>query len=340
MKWATMVAPLALAALAAAPAGANDSTSELAAGGLVLTKSAAIEMRSEDLYISEARVRVRYSFVNTTPAPITVTVAFPLPNITTNGYDDMFSVPVDSATDFLGFSTLVDGQPVKMQLEQRAMQRGLDRTALLRRLGVPLAPWRKATGAALSRLPRARQDELVKLGLAVDSQDQDQGPTVRLHLEGVWTLKTTFYWTQTFPPGRPLAVEHSYTPSVGSYVTTELAPLRPSPDPDQAKAQAKARRDYCVGDDLMATVRDSQKPPATMPLYYDNYLEYVLVTGANWKGPIGDFHMTIDKGSAANLVSFCGEGVRKTRPTTFEVRYANFTPARNVKVLLLKPRPN
>lgn len=118
MKPLTPLALAATASLAATVAGANDSTSELAAGGLVLTKSAAIEMRSEDLYISESRVRVRYSFVNTTPAPITTTVAFPLPDITTNGYDDVFAVPVDSATDFLSFSTLVDGKPVKMQIEQ------------------------------------------------------------------------------------------------------------------------------------------------------------------------------------------------------------------------------
>jgi hypothetical protein len=40
----------------------------------------------------------------------------------------------------------------------------------------------------------------------------------------------------------------------------------------------------------------------------------VLVTEANWKAPIGDFHMVIDKGAPANLVSFCGTGVRKTGP--------------------------
>ncbi|RYF94972.1 MAG: DUF4424 domain-containing protein, partial [Caulobacteraceae bacterium] len=45
------------------PAGAalaNDSTAELAAGGLVLKKTDSIEMRSEDLYISQKEVVVRY----------------------------------------------------------------------------------------------------------------------------------------------------------------------------------------------------------------------------------------------------------------------------------------
>jgi hypothetical protein len=49
--------------------------------------------------------------------------------------------------------------------------------------------------------------------------------------------------------------------------------------------------------------------------------------------------MTIDKGAADNLVSFCGTGVTKTGPTTFEVHYKNFTPTSNVSVLLIPARP-
>ena len=46
-------------------------------------------------------------------------------------------------------------------------------------------------------------------------------------------------------------------------------------------------------------------------------LDYVLTTGGNWAlGTIGDFKLTIDKGDPENLVSFCGENVKKTGPTT------------------------
>ena len=44
-------------ALLALPALANDSTAELRAGGLVLTRTNNIEMRCEDLFISAAQVR-------------------------------------------------------------------------------------------------------------------------------------------------------------------------------------------------------------------------------------------------------------------------------------------
>ena len=89
----------------------------------------------------------------------------------------------------------------------------------------------------------------------------------------------------------------------------------------------------------MSTVGAAFKAhPNALP-YHDEYVDYVLVTGANWKLPIGDFRMTIDKGHAANLVSFCGAGVTKTGPTTFQVHYTNFTPTSDVKVLVLVPNP-
>jgi len=47
----------------------------------------------------------------------------------------------------------------------------------------------------------------------------------------------------------------------------------------------------------------------------------------------------VDKGAPANLVSFCADGVKKISPTQFEVRHTNFTPTRNVSIVILQPRP-
>src|ERR1700728_2378747 len=87
---------LALAPASAAGAWANDSSAELATGGLVLTKNPAIEMRAEDLFISPTAVRVNYRFANTSPKDVTVLVAFPMPDITTEGVDDMISIPTQT----------------------------------------------------------------------------------------------------------------------------------------------------------------------------------------------------------------------------------------------------
>ena len=68
----------------------------------------------------------------------------------------------------------------------------------------------------------------------------------------------------------------------------------------------------------------------------DSWLDYTLVTGANWSGPIGEFRLVVDKGSEDNVVSFCADGVRRISPTQFEVRYSNYTPTRDLNVLIIE----
>jgi hypothetical protein len=324
---------------AATSAAANDSSAEMPAGGLVLTKNASIEMRGEDLYISARQVRVRYRFANTSGKDVTILVAFPMPDITTNGVEDMISVPTKSPTNILGFSTTVDGRPVHAQVEQKVLKNGVDRTAYLRALSVPLAPHLRSTAAALDRLPKARQDELLKLGLAAPD-DYDAGKGYEHHLGPTWTLKTTFFWRQTFPAGREIEVDHRYQPSVGESVGTAWQ------DPTYAAASqhAGARRRYCIDDDFLAGIaraRQARKPAGKPPVVgagmSELRIDYVLSTGANWKAPIGDFRMVVDKGDPANRISFCADGVRKISSTQFEVRHANFTPVRDVEILILKP---
>ncbi len=317
-----------------AQAMANDSTSELAAGGLVMTKNEAIELRSEDLFISAKRVRVQYQFVNTAPQDVTVTVAFPMPDLTVLSSDEMLGVPTDSPTNILGFKTLVDGKPVTAELEQKVIRNGKDRTALLRDLGIPLAPHLAATNHALDRLPTAQQDQLLRLGLAAPD-DYDNGKGMEHHLAATWTLKSTYYWTQTFPAGRELTVEHQYQPAVGASASTLWGSLDWPKDPNYA-AQ---RRHYCVDDPFVAAAEHTRRPRDFGPPFSEQRIEYILTTGANWKGPIKDFRLVVDKGEPANLVSFCGEGVRKIGPTTFEVRYSDYTPKRDLSVLILVRHP-
>ena len=70
---------------------------------------------------------------------------------------------------------------------------------------------------------------------------------------------------------------------------------------------------------------------------YETWISYILTTGQNWYGSIGTFHLTVDKGATDNLVSFCGDGVKKTGPTTFELTYQDFWPERELNILILQP---
>jgi hypothetical protein len=330
---------LALAVLLAtcAPALANDSTAELATGGLKFLNTPDIEMRAEDLFISLKEIRVRYRFFNTSAKPVTTLVAFPMPDVAINGPDDNIAFPTDNPENLLDFHTTVAGKPVTAQVEQKVFALGIDRTDMLRKLGIPLAPQLPATNAALDKLPPEKWDDLVKIGLA-DVEEYDDGKGMQKHLEARWTLKTTYYWEQTFPAQAELAIEHSYQPSVGSSVGTSLGQ-------DWAQKEdwyPQYVRKYCPDATLLATLERANKAAAKTQTiaYAEQRIEYILSTGANWEGPIKDFRLVVDKGDPANLVSFCGDGVKKIGATQFEMHKTDFTPSGDFYVLILTKPPS
>ena len=71
------------------------------------------------------------------------------------------------------------------------------------------------------------------------------------------------------------------------------------------------------------------------PHYTEQWISYILTTGANWSGPIGKFKLTVDKGREKDFVSFCGTGVKKVGPTTFEMSATDFYPQKDLHVLFL-----
>jgi len=63
----------------------------------------------------------------------------------------------------------------------------------------------------------------------------------------------------------------------------------------------------------------------------------VLTTGSNWAGPIGTFHLTLDKLKPSNILSTCWAApLVKTGPTTFESTVRNFSPNKNLSILVIE----
>ncbi|HWT12207.1 MAG TPA: DUF4424 domain-containing protein [Allosphingosinicella sp.] len=328
MRHPLLIALFALAGLTAeAAVRANDSAAEQAVGGLVLTKSDDIDMVSEDLYVSAREVRVRYVFRNRSPADVRTIVAFPLP-------DRDLAVPVESDTSWpADFATTVDGRPVRMQVEHRALLGGVDHSALLRELNVPIAAENIAVAAeeALERLDRAQQDRLAALRLIEAVEGESDG---RRYLSPRWTVKETWHWEQVFPAGRDLVVEHRYTPAVGGTVATGLT--HPEFRAGEGMREMAAR--YCIDSAFLAAVdRAAARTGEERPTFDEQWIGYILTTGANWRAPIGEFRLVVDKGDPGNLVSFCGEGVQRISPTRFEMRRRNWRPDRDLDILILRP---
>jgi hypothetical protein len=332
MRVHTVFAGVALAAVTTLPALANDSSAELAQGGLVLKKHDGIAMKSEDLYISPDAVRVKYEFLNTTAHDERIIVAFPMPDITTEGVDDNIAIPdIQQPENFLDFATVVDGTPVKAQAEQRVFKKSVEYTTLLTSMHIPLMPLLQATDAALDKLSAADKAKLIKLDLVSDDE-YDDGHGMQHHLGAAWTLKTTYWWTQSFPAGKVVRVEHNYKPSVGGTSGTFLE----APDA-QSNEEFKAYKDkYCIDNDFLAAAakRHNEVGPEKQA-FYEQRIDYILKTGANWKEPIGDFHLTLDKGKPGSLLSTCQTGLKKTSATAFEVRRANYLPSEDLHLLIL-----
>jgi hypothetical protein len=342
---------LPVALCLATPVHANDGFGGLSATGLTFGQTDSIAMEEEDLFIGLDRIAVDYVFRNLTDADVTGEVIFPLPPVGVwSGYESMMNLPEDlSAPDLVGFTATVDGQPVKVAIDRIAViedgfdeemppsrqydDPGRDVTADLERLGIPLTLEIEAVRRALLALPEDRRAEAEALQLAEFYEGdpaQDQPPDVW----GRWSIVTRYHWTQTFPAGAEVRISHSYTnrPPGGVFYWTH-------PPEDW---QLYLRDQYCIDEGTSRAIvkalegSGSEEFGNTGTAYN---ISYVLRTANSWAGPIGRFTLTLDKGDPGNVISLCAEGVRKTGPTTFVIEKTNYTPDRDLEILVVQPLP-
>ena len=321
------VVPLFLPLIASFPVLANDSSAELSVGGLVLARSNDVALQSEHLTISPDAISVRYQFVNETERPVTLTVAFVLPDIDLS-LEDIYSIPYSDGVNLLEFQTKVAGKLVNFTTHQRAFLGDKDVSDSLRSVGLAVLPV-GAEHNPISDLPETKRSQLVQQGLLLENGSDDLG---RPRYEPAWTIKTAALRTQTFEPKRPVVVEHSYRPGLGRSLDTVL---RKALRQDTATAPQvnRYRKDYCIGDEFLAKV-DKLAESAASKLQ-EQRISYVLKTGANWAGPIKNFKLTVDKRNPNRLVSFCADHIKVISPTVVEFTASDFTPDKDLKILIL-----
>ncbi|MFZ1741396.1 MAG: DUF4424 family protein, partial [Pontixanthobacter sp.] len=314
---------LAFAISAPSPSLANDSEAEWALGGLVLKSNADISMDSEDLFISAEEVRVDYVYTNHADQPREVTIAFPLPKLPdSEGYFEYYNYP---DWDDLVFETRVDGVPVKYEIHDRALTAQGDVTTLVEAEGWPIN-WVRDYGfvESLQNLPESEKRRLIDIGLL--GGEDDNGA---LRVVPAWSVQRSVVRTQIFPAKSEVHVSHRYTPLAGGSVGGMLYPSVRKNAPEE---MAEYRKKWCIDDSFLAGFdRKLATYTDENPVYSsETWLGYVLSSGANWRGPIKDFRLVVDKGSSGNLVSFCMNGVKKISPTQFEVKKQNFEPERDL----------
>lgn len=156
---------------------------------------------------------------------------------------------------------------------------------------------------------------------AVTGKNQDDQEKEKIQL--------TYFWRQTFPARTVITIVQSYTPITGSSIGFSAGDWMVSDD---------YKKTYCIDASFIQSLQKSFAVGSPQILRWsDRHISYILTTGANWSGPIRDFRLVVDKGSTKNLISFCGESIKKIGPTRFEMRKRNFRPERGLDVLILSP---
>lgn len=326
---------LGLLVAATAPALANDTSAVLTTGGLEFITNQDIVMQSEELYISRDEIRVVYEFRNDGTEDHNILVAFPMPDIVPNFWSPV-AFPEGPDDNLFQFETTLNGESVEATLHEYAYAFGVDRTKMLKQLGLPLVPISEEASQATDALDDDKTAELLHLGM-VTPDEFDAGNGWEKHYWPAWTYKATYTWEGNFPAGETVTVEHRYKPSVGGTVAVSFL----SPPYEDYDPATEYKTKYCTDDGFINAVKRTLTSPddTYSAPFTEAWISYILTTGGNWGGgAIENFRLVVDKGSEDNLVSFCGDGVKKIGPTTFEMVKTDFWPDKELDILILERR--
>jgi hypothetical protein len=310
---------LAIALVAASPAAANDSMVSIEVGGLVLERTDAIRMASEDLRIGMDRVSVDYLFENLTDKAVEARIGFPMPVFEGGSEYDFDSHAIDLETPLWPFVTEVDGQMLPAEIDMRVTDAdGNDITAILAETSLLPGSYADIPD---SDAVWARRDRLSELGTAAGLPDLAYG-------SGGWRYTLTYLWDMSIPARSQISVHHEYVPLVGGF---GLAP-------DSLTSRGRSYKEfleeaYCASEaqwnGILRARRELDDP---VPGYLFD-VGYVLTTGANWAGPIGEFTLTIEANDPQTMVMLCWEGAFETiSPTERRFRAQDFSPERDIAV--------
>jgi hypothetical protein len=299
---------------------ANDSEAGKAAGGIRLLKDARISIQKEKLTISQKRVTVEYEFLNETDKDISAIVAFPIQHMC---YEGECGAPV-----FADFRVWVGGTEVKYSKEAKALLHGKDYSSVLRGLAIDIASYGHfefqeddQPKYEVEKLPEKDKQELVRLGLV-----DPKGFTPE------WGVEEMYYWTETFPASKTIHVRHEYSPAYG-YSPIEMDSLdKKFPD---ACIDAGLRKKLST--DVQSYLALNKEAGYT-DYIFSVWVNYILTTANNWKTPIKDFELIVEKPErdeqhGAWYVSLCWDGpVERLDENHFVARKRDFIPKRELAV--------
>lgn len=308
-------------------ARANDTNAVMAAGGLSFVETKDLRIDREDLFLSPDKVTVAYRISNLTSHDIHTLIAFPLPDIDVS---DLSEVPHEfhpsaHSGDIVNFKLTINGQPMETAFDAHAYRRdesgkpAEDVTALLQRYHVALADSggndHSDVWDSIDHLGPAAIKTLTAAKVLYD--DDEHHPN--------WVVKAAYHWEQTFPAGQTVVVEHRYQPVLGGS----------SWSPGEFRTPSENTAAWCFDKGFIAAVE--KLPTLQGSALAVSWLGYILKTGANWAGPIRQFHLDIAKDDY-DLLSLCPiPGLSLHRQgASFVADARDFTPTSDITILFVR----
>ena len=287
---------------------ADSSGAEISASGIKFKEEKNISMEKEELFISQGKIEVSCVFKNHSDKDIIIEVAFPVPE-----YD---SDDAERGLPFKDFTVTVNGKKRKYSTEVRALVQRKDYSNVLKQMGISIHdfggskyPHYKKFYPSLSRKDKKI---LLQAGLVNSAEI------------ALWTVSIKHHWTQKFPANSSIEISHTYTPWWG-YSLVDGSDIK--------NKQSYLYKDACISEATshwMAQTLTDERPISV------TIIGYILVTAKNWRTPIKNFHLVIEKDAIEKLGVCFDHKVVKKSDTQYESQIENFIPKQNLKVYLFR----
>lgn len=317
------------------PARAAESLTELTTGGLDFNKapgSAPVVLESEDVAVSLARVRFKYRLSTPGPAPVRVEATFHYPDLDFSDPDASYAIPGSDPVNFLDAKLKIAGAPSAMTMSQTATLDDKNVTRALATAGLPLVP----VGDFQSRLAAAAQP--LRQSLEAGGLIKEVGTTAAGEplLFPTWTVKTVGVFTMMLQPAKPVEIELAYRPSVGLRPDSFLRKALRDNKNIGADA-AEQMRMFCSDPAFLRGV-DAIAGAGEANVARIRELRIRILLRNPPAPPMAAFayRLSVDKGKASRIVSFCAQNLIKTSPTTFVANMSNYVPQPDLNLLMIE----
>lgn len=297
------------------PAPAQDGGRGIryAAAGPVFDLPPGISVERQEVQISTYSVRLAYVFKSS--ARRTVHFRFVMPDMPVDASPDIAALDESSEAaglaadtqpaNYMDLSIRVDGKPLPLGGNGRALLGGKDVTRQLLDAGVPLLAGPDGD-PAWRRLPPEKQASLEASGLMSDDT-------------ALWTYQADFAWDAALSPGET-RMEVGYVPLSDYWSDINLDDF-PEMAPD-----GSATRAYCIDGAERRAFLSGKRP-------YELYTVTHLAPPGGWRGPVRHYRLVVDKKHVTDMVAFCPLEAKKTAPTRFEWTATNYTQDSRIGVL-------